>query len=257
MADLQSLVNLVRRKHELRGIAEEVIKKAIEKYQKAHALDISALSHSEEKQIVKDIRASLRHITGRFRASTNERRKLLEKRNYQGLLLTHTSTAERISSYHLIRQKIEELAPRSILDIGCGLNPIALAHQGIDYHAVDINEEELQLIKEFFEQEHITGTVRVYDIRDIVSGDLPAVDLCLILKVFDVIERRGHKIAERILNAIDAPYFLISFSTKTLSGRPMNHPQRGWIKRLCERRGYHYKEIPTANELFYLVKKSF
>jgi len=61
--------------------------------------------------------------------------------------------------------------------------------------------------------------------------------------------------AEKIIRKIPSQYLLISFSTKTLSGRPMNHPQRGWIEQLTKRLGYGFEIIKSKNEIFYLIKK--
>ncbi len=251
------LIARIRQKKELRGIAEEVVRKALERYQVRHRVDFTGFSSAQTKQLVKDIRKELRFFSGRFNVSFAKRQRLLAAQNYQGLLKTHTSTAERLEDYPYIRKKITMLKPRSILDLGCGLNPIALARPGIFYYALDINQEDLQLVAEFFQQEGVHGTTKVYDLREIAPGDLPPSDLCLLLKILDVIEKRGHKLAERILQTIKTRYFLISFSTKTLSGKPMNHPQRGWIIRLVERLGYQYEEIKLSKEIYYLVKKRF
>jgi len=61
------------------------------------------------------------------------------------------------------------------------------------------------------------------------------VDLCLIFKVLDIIEKKTHKNAEKILKAINAKRMIISFSTRTLSGKPMEYPRRLWAEKLfCE-----------------------
>ena len=141
------------------------------------------------------------------------------------------------------------------MDIGCGTNPIHLADREIVYYATDINEGNLKEVKEHFEKNNISGKVFFYDLRKIKSKDLPNADLCLILKVFDVLEKRGHKLAEKIISSIQCKYFLISFPTKTLSGKPMNHPQRGWIELLLNRLGFQFKIIKSKNEIFYLAEK--
>ncbi len=142
------------------------------------------------------------------------------------------------------------------MDLGCGINPLALARKGIVYYALDIKKDELDLIKEFFVKKDIAGETILFDVRKIKEIELPAVDMCLIFKVFDILEKRGHKLAEEIIDNVKCRYFLISFSTKTLSGKPMNHPQRGWIERLLARKGFKFKQIKSKNEIFYLAERT-
>ena len=177
-----------------------------------------------------------------------------KKGKIQELLDTHTSTKERLEDYQSLKDKITPLQVNSILDLGCGINPIALASKEINYSATDINEDDLKLIKIYFKTNKIQGEVFTYDLRAL-KNPLPKADLCLLLKVFDVLETKGHKLAEKIINFIQCKYILISFSTKTLSGKPMNHPQRGWIERLLKRLNYKYECFKTKNEIFYLVNK--
>jgi hypothetical protein len=139
--------------------------------------------------------------------------------------------------------------------LGCGINPLALSESGTKYYAFDINREELELVQKFFKMNHIQGEASFCDLWNIEACKFPESDLCLIFKVFDVIEKKGHKLAEKIISKINSRYLLISFSTKTLSGKPMNHPQRGWIERLLHRLNFSFRIIKSSNEIFYLANK--
>lgn len=234
---LDSIIEKIKQKQELRGINDSYIKSVIEKYLKKHNLSPEILKNLRRKEIklfVKDIRAQLRLVAGQFT-------KITEK--------------ERASNYSKVREIINSLNPRSILDIGCGLNPLFLASPGIEYYALDINNSFLNKINSFFKEKEIKGRAFFCDIREIKPLVLPKVDLCLILKVFDVIEKRGHKIAEKIIKNISCNFFLISFPTKTLSGKPMAHPQRGWIERLFHRLCFQFQFFKTKDEVFYLAEK--
>ena len=150
---------------------------------------------------------------------------------------------------------MDSLNIKSILDLGCGLNPIFLASENREYYALDINNSFIERINSFFSEKKIKGNAFFFDLKKISPLILPKADICLILKVFDVIEKRGHKLAEKIINSINSRYFLISFPTKTLSGMPMRHPQRGWIEHLLSRLGFSFKFYKTKDEIFYLAKK--
>jgi SAM-dependent methyltransferase len=250
-----SLIAEIKKKPELSGVADAVVLNVLEKIIAKSRINISKLSAREQKLLVKDTRAELRNYSGAFHYSFKAREKLLKAGKIDELLKTHSSTYERLDFYPELKELVLSLGVKSILDLGCGLNPIALATREIKYFACDIKEDELSLVKEFFRMKGIDGQVFVCDLRS-SSANLPKADLCLAFKLFDVLEKRGHKLAEKIIKSAKCKYFLISFSTKTLSGAPMRHPQRGWIERLLSRLGFSFKLIKSRNELFYLAEKA-
>jgi 2-polyprenyl-3-methyl-5-hydroxy-6-metoxy-1,4-benzoquinol methylase len=247
----QDIIKKVKQKKELSGVDDALISKIMEK----HLNIIDRLNESETKILIKEIRNELRQYAGRFQGEWKDRESLLEKGDINSILGTHASTRERMDFYPELKNLIEELKIKSIIDLGCGINPLALSKPGIKYYAFDINRKELELVKGFFKMNNIQGEASFCDLRNIDACKFPESDLCIILKVFDVIEKRGHKLAEKIINKINSRYFLVSFSTKTLSGKPMNHPQRGWIERLLQRLNFSFRIIKSRNEIFYLAAK--
>lgn len=252
--DFSSLVKRIQQKKELRGINSSLILEKVQDYIRKRKINLDSLKESQVKQLVKDIRAALRISSGRFRYSFSHSLNLLEKNEIEKLLSRHSSTKERLSGYFILKKEIDKLNPKSILDLGCGINPIAIAKPGILYFASDINEEDLKLVSLFFEKNGIKGNVFFHDLRK-SSDSLPNADVCLLLKVFDVLETKGHKLAEVLLKSIPCPVVIVSFSTKTLSGKPMNHPQRGWIERLSTRLNYSFSTFKISNEIFYIIRK--
>lgn len=248
------IVSEIRKKKGLSGISPEIIGGLLESYLSKNKISLSKITLRGVKLIVKDIRASLRSYTGRFQSSSADRKKLVEAGDITRLLKSHSSTQERMEFYPELREKIYSLGISSILDLGCGLNPLALARPGIHYFASDIREDELEIVRLFFHNHHISGETFVYDLKK-MHGALPNADICLLLKVVDVIETKGHKLAEKIIKDVPCKYVLVSFPTKTLSGKPMNHPQRGWIERMLNRLNYPFDTILHKNEIFYLIKK--
>lgn len=257
MVSLGYLRGQVQQKRGLERLAVNVIEDSIVACLQKHRISAAALSVRDARLIVKEVRQSLRLLAARFQrgASAEERSALMATRQYQQLLLTHTSAAARIADYPLLRRELTARRVTSIVDLGSGLNSLALAAPGITYYAVDIREDELSLISSFFQQEKISGTTLVCDLRKSLPS-LPPADACLLMNVLDVIEprRHSHKRAEEIITSITAKYFFITFSTKTLSGKPMRHPQRGWIERLLTRRGYAWKRIPLSAEVLYVAR---
>ena len=255
---MQDIFNQIKAKKELRGISDSVVLDAFSEVLRKNSLkqsDIALLKKAEIKLLVKETRAQLRRYSGRFYSGTQERKSLLDYDKMQDLLDTHSSTKERKDFYPQLKSIIKNLKIGAVLDLGCGLNPIALAEKEIKYYAFDINEEDLEIVNDFFNKKEIQGYAKAYDLRKIKPGDLPNADLCLIFKVFDILENKGHKLAEKIILSVNCRYILASFPTKTLSGRAMNHPQRGWIERLLIRLGFPFEITKSKNEIFYLIEK--
>lgn len=253
--NINGVLEKVKQKKELSGIDDSIILESIHRNIKKFNINIEKAKPKDYKELIKIIRADLRKYAGRFQFSLKDRLELLEKGEIEYLLKTHSSTKERLESYPIIKRVIGELDIKSILDLGCGLNPIALSERGINYYACDINKHDLILVKKFFRKNNIDGEVFICDLRNLKYETLPSADLVLLFKVLDVIENRGHKLAEQIISTLKCRYLIASFSTKTLSGKPMNHPQRGWMERMLSRLNYKFKIVKTKNELFYFIDK--
>lgn len=246
--EYESLVNKIKQKRELRGIADAFIHELVHSTLKKKSLS-PPLSKSEEKKLVKEVRSQLRVFAGRFGTAYTVK----SIHDVSALLAKHSSTRERMPFYENVRSIIYGLHPRSILDLGCGLNPLAIANTDIVYHAYDVRQDDIEVINAFFKKKDIKGSAEVLDIRK--PAQLPSADLALLFKVIDLVDASGHKEAEALLKRIPCKHIIVSFSTKTLSGKPMNHPQRGWIERLSSRLGYSFHMEKIPNELFYVITK--
>lgn len=252
--DINSLVAWIIEKKELSGINQELVKELIGDYLAKNKIKLELLTKQELKIVVKDIRSNLREYSGRFRASYKDREKLLKKGDYDSLLMTHSSTKERMQFYPKLREIISGLHINSILDLGCGLNPIALANPGISYYASDINQEELSLIDEFFIKNKIQGRTFQCNLAKPESCNFPKADLCIIFKVLDILGKNDYILAEKIISRISSKFILASFSTKTLSGKSMNKPRRIWLEKLLKSKRYSVEIIKSGNEIFYLAR---
>jgi hypothetical protein len=251
--DILEVVNRIKSKKELSGVSDSIILEHLEEYLRKNKLSLERLNNSQIKLVIKDIRSDLRNHVGRFLASTKNRGKLLEKEDIPSLLKTHSSTKERIEFYPQLKEIISRLNTKSILDLGCGINPIALASSGVKYYASDINTADLNAVEAFFEKNKIDGKTFVCDLNKIEGCKLPEADLCLILKVFDILGKKDYEIAEKVLESINCKHIIASFSTRTLSGKPMNSPRRIWFEKLLNSLCYQFEIIKSKNEIFYIV----
>jgi len=250
-----NLLQKIKQKKEFKNLSDKVVEKSLYEYLKKNNLFLINLSKKDEKVIIKEIRAELRYLSGQFQKSSKNRLKIIENNSLYSLLKTHSSTLERLDFYSKLKSIISPLNAKSILDLGCGLNPIALASKGIKYLAVDIKEDELFIIEKFFKKNKINGETLVYDLRDFNSKDFLPVDLTILFKVLDILEKKSHKLANKIISTINSKYILVSFATKKLSGKSMNFPQRVWFLSILKKNKLKYKSFSNKNEIFYLIEK--
>ncbi len=253
--ELQSIINKIKEKKELQGISVLVIKDNVLKYLKKHSLNIENISAQDSKIIIKDIRSELRFFVGQYQISPKKRDNASSSDKFEELLKTHSSTSERLEFYPQLEKIILDLKINSILDLGCGLNPLALSNKEIEYFATDINVDELSIIEEYFKKNKFKGHTFVYDLRNI-SSDLPKTDLTILFKVLDVVSKKDRKLSESIILSVKSKYILVSFSTKKISGKPMNFPERIWFEKILLRNNLKFEKFYSNNEVFYLITLS-
>lgn len=248
----QAILNKIKEKKELSSIPDSFILPFVEK----HTPKNKELKKSDIKLIVSLVRSDLRRSTGMFQKSGEKlwklRESLAKENKVDKLLETHLSTKERIQFYPKLKEIIFNLNPKSILDLGCGLNPLALASKEIKYYAVDIQQSDLDIVKQFFEKNNIHGKTINLDVSKSLSS-LPEADLCLALKLLDLLPLKAQQ-AEKILS-LNCKKFIFSFSTKTLSGKLMLHKKRLWLERVLHNKNIEFYTLSSDNEIFYIIEK--
>ena len=253
MTEIAQVVQKIKQKKELSGIEDSIVLEHLNEYLAKHRINLTALTPHQIKLIITDIRKILREKVGRFQASTKSRQPLLKKGDIQAILNTHSSTKERVNFYPQLKEIIKKLKVKSILDLGCGINPLALAEKGTKYYASDINSEDLNIVREFFKNYKINGEVFVCDLNKIDECVLPKADLTIILKVFDILGKSDYRTTRKIIERISSSHLIVSFSTKTLSGKPMKSQRRIWFERLLDSFLYRFEIVKSDNEIFYIV----
>ncbi len=248
-----NLINAIKQKKELSDISNSLISDILNKYLKKHKIYLEALNKKDIKLIISSVRAELRLYSGRFQKSTKDKELLLKQNKIIELLKTHSSTSERLDFYPELKKIISSLNISSILDLASGLNPLALASSNIEYYAIDIKESEIFLINQFFKKHKIKGKAIVSDIRTL--DKFPKADLCILFKILDILDN-SYELAQKFLKNINCRYFLISFSTITLSGKRMKIPRRFWLERILNNLNFKFKIFSSNNEIFYLIEKS-
>ncbi len=262
----KKLVAIIKQKPELANLPDSFVEEQLRRYAQSHAKEMKMLLQNYNprsalfRKIVKVVRAALRRSIGLFEKARKIKLSGSLQEQVGQLLSTHSSTRERLPFYPQLMQKISEvIKPTTILDLGCGLHPLAIIFfpgKVEDYRAYDINERDVALINTFFRKMKVPGKAAVADISKITEEQLPQADLAFLLKVTDIVDQgKGHKKTEELLKIIPAKYVLVSFSTKTMSGRKMTAPRRRWMEWLCKRLQYGYEIWQFENEIFYVVRK--
>jgi len=140
------------------------------------------------------------------------------------LLARHTSTRERLPFLDGFYSGIWDViggAPASLLDLGCGLAPLALPWMGLPasthYLAIDADAAAIQLVDGFLSQ---AGQPHLAEARDLASPfTAPATDVALILKLVPILDRQDPDAALRLLRNLPVGHVVLSFPMRSLGGR--------------------------------------
>ncbi len=281
---LPELIAVIKAKKEISTVEEEWIQEQIigllEKQkkikEKIHATkSFAQFSRSKEYEyLLKTIRAKLHAVYGTFQRQITQRYDLFEqlkqayKENdpekiltlHEQILLTHKSTQERLPIYTSLYPRLFAKIgiPKTILDLSCGFNPFSYPWMNarIEYIATEITREDCQLIEEYFRIAGIQGKVlQVNLLKDAEKLQRLQADVCFVWKLLDTLEYLERNISRKLLPLINASWIVVSFSTKTLSGKPMKKTRRLWFEKICHNNGWDFSMESFENELFYVVKK--
>ncbi|MBD3209408.1 hypothetical protein GF367_03230 [Candidatus Woesearchaeota archaeon] len=279
------LVKSIKEKKEFSALPDAFVKEKTVAYLVEHKQRAERLEHNqynekskEYKTAVKEMRASLREIHGVFQKATDRKRKKLlaqywaakgrgEKRKaLDKLLQSHQSTNERRNHYaSLYKELFTNEEPQHILDLGCGLNPLAydwLPNRPA-YTCCDISREETALINAFFAKKHVDGKASTCNLlrpetrKRLVTS--PA-DTVLLFKMVDTLEAQERNSSKALITGMlqnkNIKRIIISFATKSIGGRTFRTGnQDNWFTEFLRQQRLGWHVTTTSNEEFYDVKQ--
>jgi 16S rRNA (guanine(1405)-N(7))-methyltransferase len=173
----------------------------------------------------------------------------------------HASTRERLGILETFYSTIFSVLPpvRSVLDVACGLNPLAIPWMplapGAAYYACDIYGDMVAFLNGFFQLAGITGQAQVCDL--VSSPPRVRADLALALKVLPPLEQQARNAGRDLLRALDARHILVSFPSHSLGGRGKgmaDHYEQGF-RALAESEDWTIERFVFPGELAFLVAK--
>jgi 16S rRNA (guanine(1405)-N(7))-methyltransferase len=172
----------------------------------------------------------------------------------------HASTRERIEHLDTFYSGIWRSTdvPRSILDLGCGLGPLALPWMGVGdarYVATDVDAGTLAVVESFLEAIGQPHRVEACDLVAAPPDD--EADVALLLKLVTTVDRQHHDAATRLLRGLRARHAVVSFAARSLGGRGGGRVRtyRERLERLATDSGRvrAIEEASVPNELVFVL----
>lgn len=194
----------------------------------------------------------LRQVSGDVEATKNVCREAMR---------LHASTRERLGILDAFyRDVFGEVGPvSSVLDVACGLNPLAIPWMplpsGASYTAWDVYEDLVGFLTGAFPLLGVRGSAAVCD----ATGPLPPheCDVALLLKCLPCLDQLERGAGERLLDRVNARLLVVSFPVASLCGR-----KKGMIagygepfERLADVRGWARTRLLFETEQVFVVRR--
>jgi 16S rRNA (guanine(1405)-N(7))-methyltransferase len=173
----------------------------------------------------------------------------------------HSSTRERLPILDRFYATIFEFTgrPKAVLDLGCGLNPVALPWMGLGpgarYIALDIDADRVQFLNRYLALAGLEPLARCQDI--LVHPPEDAAGLAFLLKMSPSLERQESRATLEVLERLRTPFVVVSFAVKSLGGREkgmVDHYGRHFLD-MVETHGWPVEELSFETELVFVVSR--
>jgi 16S rRNA (guanine(1405)-N(7))-methyltransferase len=176
------------------------------------------------------------------------------------ILKSHESTEERLPILGEFYTRIFEVTgkPESILDIACGLNPLAFRWMDLPditrFYAYDIHAPRIDLINTYFKLEGLAPLARLSDVA--IRFPQEEADMALFLKELPRLERNYGKLGGALLESLQVKTLVVSFPTVSLhGGRSLIDMYRRYFGDLTKDKGWRVAEILFESEMVFCVEK--
>lgn len=227
------------------------------------------------KEAVKAAKSKLHQVGGAYFADSrayatwlNDLRQLSEAGERDQLLAHlkkimshHASTRERLPILEQFYTTVlADLPPiRSVLDLACGFNPLALPwmplEKSVEYYACDIYQDMIDFLNQIFPLMQVHGEAQVCNI--IQACPTRKVDVAFVLKTLPCLEQLEKAAGSRLLQTIHADSIVVSFPIHSLGGRNrgMETHYAARFRELVEDTAWSVKQFDFATELVFLLTK--
>jgi len=177
------------------------------------------------------------------------------------LMARHASTRERADILdEFYRATLSGIGPlRTVLDVACGLNPLAIPWMPLDenvlYYACDVYTDLTAFIGAFLPLAGVRGQAEACDVT--LSPPTQRADLALVLKTIPCLEQIDKSAGARLLEQLDAAFLLVSFPAHSLGGRDrgMVENYEAHFRELVRGKPWGVQRFEFEGELAFLVSK--
>jgi 16S rRNA (guanine(1405)-N(7))-methyltransferase len=179
----------------------------------------------------------------------------------RAIMRAHASTRERLPILETFFDSLlADVAPvRSVLDLACGLNPLAIPWMPLaaeaTYVAHDIYEDMMRFIGRFLDLAGVRGESRACDTSRMTS--FPEVDVAYLLKAVPCLDPVDKHPSGRLLDLVPARHVIVSFPAQSLGGA------RSWdrstyvarFEAVVRERDWAVRRFDFATELAFRITK--
>jgi 16S rRNA (guanine(1405)-N(7))-methyltransferase len=184
-------------------------------------------------------------------------RELVEAR-LRNSMRYHASTAERLPILDDFYERILALAgtPASVLDVGCGLNPLARPWMPLpettEYRALDVDAQLVAFVDACLTLLAVPHTATVLDV---LAAPPPAAELVLLLKTIPCLEQQAPGAGYELVERLDARVVVCSFPRASLGGRAkgMTRTYAERFEAAAARSSRRRERLDLPGELVYVV----
>ena len=263
---LDRVVAAVRQSRRYSGIDEAVIRRSA-----ARAL---LEARGQVNDAIKRTKRQLHQVYGAYAGVAHRYDRLLSRltqahaegrdeflAELRRIMALHASTRERLlyleDFYSALFARVGPVT--SILDVGCGLNPLAapwmrLSHDAV-YTAVEIEASLAAFVGDCLDLMAVRARSLVSDA--IASPPQDTVDLALVLKLAPCLEQQQRGAAGDLIGSLRARFVAVSFPVRSLGGRGkgMHANYARVFEQMAGREQWNAEEIAVRGELLYLITK--
>ncbi len=263
---LESLVETVLASAKYRGICRElVVSIGSQELRKRHNF----------KEALKATKSKLHQVSGayldtreRYAGWLNELSRALATGQREALLQVcitvmnyHASTRERLPILDQFYREIFSYLPpvRSVIDVACGLNPLALPWMPLaeqaEYYAYDIYQGMMDFLSTWMSLCQVGGDTQVRNV--IQACPTHKADVAFIFKAIPCLEQVDKQAGFRLLQTLQADHLVVSFPVASLGGRGkgMVDHYETHFRALVAAERWEITKLVFKSELVFIVKK--
>ena len=183
------------------------------------------------------------------------------RRCCRDIMWHHVSTRERLPILDQFYETLfADIGPiHSVLDLACGLHPLALPWlllaPDATYYAYDIYQHMMDFLSQWFALMHVEGYAEVCDLSQFCP--LQQVDVALVLKTLPCLEQIDKSASLRLLQEVNARYVIVSFPIQSLGGRAKGmasyYESQFW--NVIEHESWNVRKVDFSTELVFVIQK--